>query len=156
MDKAVKVRTTAQKLDPFLQKTFKIHPSYLLHDPNNSVRTGDVVRFQRFPVPTPSKRIRHMVTEIVTAYGPRLDERLPLLSEEEREERLKEVVERRERRAKQKTERRETKMKEKEERRREAWREVRRRGKVRKDEEGGEAVAVEAEGQVNVEIKVAR
>ncbi|KAI4155529.1 MAG: hypothetical protein LQ340_000945 [Diploschistes diacapsis] len=64
MDKAVKVRTTKQKLDSYLAKTFKVYPSYLLHDPNNSVRTGDIVRFQQFPVPTPSKRIRHMVTEI--------------------------------------------------------------------------------------------
>ena len=47
-------------------------------------------------------------------------------------------------------------MKEKEERRREAWREVRRRGKVRKDEEGGEVVGLEADGQARVQNEVAR
>lgn len=65
-----------------------------MHDPNNSVRSGDILRFQQFPCDTPSKRIRHMVTEILSACGPRLDERPPLMTPEEQQRRLDEVEER--------------------------------------------------------------
>ncbi|MCJ1324672.1 hypothetical protein MMC10_001334 [Thelotrema lepadinum] len=183
MDKAVKVRTTKQKLDTFMQKVlhipsipvpppiqspfpppphsfpsvpslspkltptqnFKLHPTYLLHDPHNSVRTGDIVRFQRFPIPTPSKRIKHMVTEIISAHGPRIEERPALLSPDERKEIVAGFEERAEEKKRRKVVAREEKIRWREEARRRAWEEVRRVGKVKRGDGGGEGGQREGE-----------
>ena len=65
---------------------FVLHPSYLITDPRNSTRAGDVVRFARWPYARGSPRVQHIVTEIVSAFGPRLDERPPLPTAAEREQ----------------------------------------------------------------------
>lgn len=53
-----------------------------------------MVKFQQFPCGSQSKRIRHAVTEILAAFGPRLEDRPPVMSKEEQERRLQEVEER--------------------------------------------------------------
>ncbi|CRK17944.1 hypothetical protein BN1723_011456 [Verticillium longisporum] len=43
MQKTVKVRVGGQKYNRKVQKMFTTPKSYLVHDPNSSLRTGDVV-----------------------------------------------------------------------------------------------------------------
>ncbi|KAL8659126.1 MAG: hypothetical protein Q9226_000590 [Calogaya cf. arnoldii] len=76
MMKAVKVRTVKQVYDSFLQKHYTAHKSYLVSDPNSSLRTGDVVRIAARP--PASKHIRHVVTDIVAPWGPPAEERPPI------------------------------------------------------------------------------
>ncbi|KAI4213447.1 MAG: hypothetical protein LQ351_003947 [Letrouitia transgressa] len=84
MMKAVKVRTAKQVYNSFLRKHFLTYPSYLVADPNSSLRTGDVVRIATtWQV---SKHIKHVVTEIVAPWGPPIEERPPIPSAEAREE----------------------------------------------------------------------
>ncbi|KAF6219403.1 hypothetical protein HO133_005229 [Letharia lupina] len=88
MMKAVKVRTAKQTYNKFLKKHFRSNNSYLVSDPNSSLRAGDVVKIaaeRRI-----SRHIKHVVTEIVAPWGPSIDERPPVLSEEERLRRLQE------------------------------------------------------------------
>ena len=63
-----------------------------------------MVKFQQFPCGSKSKRIRHAVTEIIAAFGPRLEDRPPVMSEEEKERRLREVEERQKARKEKKVE----------------------------------------------------
>ncbi|KAI9870534.1 MAG: hypothetical protein M1830_004121, partial [Pleopsidium flavum] len=63
---------------------FPSHETHLVHDPRSSLRTGDIVRI--VPGWRVSKHVRHVVAEIVAPFGPRVDERPRVLSEEEREE----------------------------------------------------------------------
>ncbi|KAL8784145.1 MAG: hypothetical protein Q9213_004119 [Squamulea squamosa] len=81
MMKAVKVRTVKQVYDSFLQKHYTAHQSHLVSDPNESLRTGDVVRITARP--PASKHIRHVVTEIIAPWGPPAEERPPIPSVED-------------------------------------------------------------------------
>ena len=53
-----------------------------MSDPNSSLRTGDVVKIARER--RLSRHIQHVVTEIVAPWGPSIEERPPVMSEEER------------------------------------------------------------------------
>lgn len=69
---------------------FTARQSHLVSDPNSSLREGDVVRIA--PGWRASKHIRHVVTEIVAPWGPRVEERPPIpkvgeMSEERRAKR---------------------------------------------------------------------
>lgn len=56
--------------------------NYLVHDPNSSLRTGDVVSI--VPGWRTSLHKRHVVKSIIAPYGTPLEERPPIPSEEER------------------------------------------------------------------------
>lgn len=55
---------------------------YLVHDPNSSLRTGDVVSI--VPGWPTSQRKRHVVKHIIAPYGVPIDERPPVPTLEER------------------------------------------------------------------------
>ena len=63
---------------------FLSYQSYLVSDPNSSLRQGDVVRIAHGW--RTSQHIKHVVTEIVAPWGPPIEERPKILSEEERME----------------------------------------------------------------------
>ncbi|KAL8928449.1 MAG: hypothetical protein Q9208_001682 [Pyrenodesmia sp. 3 TL-2023] len=87
MMKAVKVRTSKQVYNSFLRKHFTAHQSHLVSDPNSSLREGDVVRIA--PAWRASKHIRHVVTEIVSPWGPPVEERPPIPDLEEMAEEMR-------------------------------------------------------------------
>ena len=104
--RAVKVRTAKQTYNSFLKKVclpsllsftplkpqltptlpqhFLTYNSYLVSDPNDSLRTGDVVKITNEK--RVSRHIKHVVTEIVAPWGPAIEERPKVLSAEERYE----------------------------------------------------------------------
>ncbi|CCC09436.1 hypothetical protein SMACR_08309 [Sordaria macrospora] len=81
MDKTVKVRVGGQKFNRFLQKHFDDPKQYLVHDPNNSLRTGDVVAIM--PGFITSKSKRHVVKHIIAPSDTPIEERLPIPSLDE-------------------------------------------------------------------------
>ncbi|KAK4691951.1 hypothetical protein P7C71_g5157, partial [Lecanoromycetidae sp. Uapishka_2] len=82
MMRAVKVRTARQVYNSFLKKHFLTYQSYLVSDPNSSLRTGDVVKI--LAEKRVSRHIKHVVSEIVAPWGPGIDERPPVMTAEER------------------------------------------------------------------------
>ena len=56
--------------------------TYLVHDPNNSLRTGDVVAIT--PGWRSSQHKRHVVKHILSPYGSPIEDRPPIPTEEER------------------------------------------------------------------------
>ena len=79
-----------------------------------------------------------MVTEIISPHGPKLEERPPLMSPEQREEILARVGAHQEERKASKEREREENRRWKEEQRRKAWMEVRRMGKRKEREASGQ------------------
>ncbi|KAK4136221.1 nucleic acid-binding protein, partial [Trichocladium antarcticum] len=63
MDKTVKVRVGGQKWNNFVKKFFDDPQHHLVHDPANSLRTGDVVAIT--PGWRVSKDKRHVVKHII-------------------------------------------------------------------------------------------
>ncbi|TDZ19745.1 37S ribosomal protein S17 [Colletotrichum sidae] len=82
MQKTVKVRVGGQQWNQKVQKMFTKPKSYLVHDPNTSLRTGDVVSI--VPGWRTSRHKRHVVKNIIAPYGTPIEERPPIPSEEER------------------------------------------------------------------------
>ncbi|KAK3941166.1 hypothetical protein QBC46DRAFT_353501 [Diplogelasinospora grovesii] len=82
MQKTVKVRVGGQKWNNFLKKYFDDPKTYLVHDPNNSLRAGDVVAIT--PGWRTSKSKRHVVKHIIAPAGVPIEERPPVPTEEER------------------------------------------------------------------------
>ncbi len=110
MEKTVKVRVAGQKWNNFLKKVclclllwhcaggsnppscpvqlltttqyFNDPKTYLVHDPNNSLRAGDVVAIT--PGWRMSKSKRHVVKHIIKPAGVPISERPPIPTEEER------------------------------------------------------------------------
>ena len=66
----------------YLLQHFPLETTYLVSDPNSSLVEGDVVRIASGW--RTSKNIRHVVTDIVAPFGKPVEERPPVLSEEER------------------------------------------------------------------------
>lgn len=62
---------------------FKKPEEHLVHDPNNSLRMGDVIEVQASW--RSSKTKRFVVNRIVAPFGPPIDERPPVPTPEERE-----------------------------------------------------------------------
>ncbi|KAI5308615.1 hypothetical protein KEM55_005285 [Ascosphaera atra] len=83
MDKTVRVRMNHLMFHKHLNKTFPDHTVYMVHDPNNSCREGDVVEFSNGWRMT--RNVRHVVEKIVAPFGSRVEERPKVLSREERE-----------------------------------------------------------------------
>ncbi|KAK4237214.1 hypothetical protein C8A03DRAFT_16222 [Achaetomium macrosporum] len=83
MDKTVKVRVGGQKWNSFVKKFFDDPKTHLVHDPNNSLRLGDVVAIT--PGWRVSKTKRHVVKHIIApGSGVPIEGRPPVPTEEER------------------------------------------------------------------------
>ncbi|CCT67437.1 related to ribosomal protein [Fusarium fujikuroi] len=82
MDKTVKVRVGGQKWNKIVNKWFADPKHYLVHDPNSSLRTGDVVSI--VPGWPTSQHKRHVIKHIIAPYGTPTTERPPVPTLEER------------------------------------------------------------------------
>jgi len=82
MQKTVKVAVGKQQWDNHIRKHFNHTRHLLVHDPNSSLRTGDIISIS--PGWRVSKHVHHVVSSIVAPFGSRIDERPPVPSEEER------------------------------------------------------------------------
>ncbi|RBR17639.1 uncharacterized protein FIESC28_06463 [Fusarium coffeatum] len=82
MEKTVKVRVGGQKWNKIVNKWFADPKHYLVHDPNSSLRTGDVVSI--VPGWPTSQHKRHVIKEIIAAHGVPAHERPPVPTMEER------------------------------------------------------------------------
>ncbi|KAK3384753.1 hypothetical protein B0H63DRAFT_471452 [Podospora didyma] len=82
MDKTVKVQVGGLKWNTFLKKFFKDPQTHLVHDPNNSLRQGDVVAIT--PGWRTSKTKRHVVKNIIAPAGVPVSARPPVPTEEQR------------------------------------------------------------------------
>ncbi|KAF9767319.1 hypothetical protein IL306_000140 [Fusarium sp. DS 682] len=82
MEKTVKVRVGGQKWNKIVNKWFADPKHYLVHDPNSSLRTGDVVSI--VPGWPTSQHKRHVIKHIIAPYGTPLNERPPVPTLEER------------------------------------------------------------------------
>jgi small subunit ribosomal protein S17 len=82
MEKTVKVRVGGQKWNKTVNKWFADPKHYLVHDPNSSLRTGDVVAIA--PGWPTSQHKRHVIKEIIAPYGVPASERPPVPTLEER------------------------------------------------------------------------
>ncbi|KOS18321.1 37S ribosomal protein S17 [Escovopsis weberi] len=82
MHKTVKVRVGGQKWNKIVNKWFSDPKHYLVHDPNSSLRTGDVVSI--VPGWPTSQHKRHVVKHIIAPYGTPIEERPPVPTLEER------------------------------------------------------------------------
>ncbi|KAF5982059.1 ribosomal protein s17 [Fusarium coicis] len=76
MDKTVKVRVGGQKWNKIVNKWFADPKHYLVHDPNSSLRTGDVISI--VPGWPTSQHKRHVVKRIIAPYGTPTAERPPV------------------------------------------------------------------------------
>ncbi|KAF2858873.1 nucleic acid-binding protein [Piedraia hortae CBS 480.64] len=98
MQKTVKVRVQGQKWNSRIKKFYADPQNHLVHDPNSSLATGDVVKLHRLHV---SKRVRHVVSEIVAPFGTPVESRPPIPTADERLAQWKEHrLQKRERKAK--------------------------------------------------------
>ncbi|KAL2889059.1 hypothetical protein HOO65_030560 [Ceratocystis lukuohia] len=82
MDKTVKVRVGTQKWNSRVSKWFSVPKNYLVHDPNNSIRTGDVVAIT--PGWRTSSSKRHVIKHIIAPASTSIEERPPVPTLEER------------------------------------------------------------------------
>ncbi|EEH34002.2 hypothetical protein PAAG_05051 [Paracoccidioides lutzii Pb01] len=83
MDKTVRVLHKHPTYHKKLHKNFPDSTIYLVHDPCNSLREGDVIEFSSGW--RTSKNVRHVVERIVTPFAIPVDQRPRVLSYEERE-----------------------------------------------------------------------
>lgn len=82
MDKTVTVRVGGTKWHKGVQKYFKTPQNHLVHDPNNSLRLGDVLSI--VPGWRTSRHKRHIVNRMILPAGVPLDKRPPIPTEDER------------------------------------------------------------------------
>ncbi|EEH48822.1 uncharacterized protein PADG_04901 [Paracoccidioides brasiliensis Pb18] len=83
MDKTVRVLHKHSTYHKKLHKNFPDRTIYLVHDPCNSLREGDVIEFSSGW--RTSKNVRHVVERIVAPFAIPVDQRPRVLSYEERE-----------------------------------------------------------------------
>ncbi|KAF2724205.1 nucleic acid-binding protein [Polychaeton citri CBS 116435] len=81
MDRTVKVRVPTRRWEPKIGKYYASHSSHLVHDPNNSLAAGDVIRMHRLRA---SKTVEHVVASIITPFGTPIEERNPIPTPEDR------------------------------------------------------------------------
>ncbi|RDW77281.1 hypothetical protein BP6252_05334 [Coleophoma cylindrospora] len=97
MQKTVKVRIGVQKWNSHVRKNYNLAAHLLVHDPNSSLRLGDVISIT--PGWRVSKHVHHVVDSIIAPYGVPIEERPRVPSEAERiaerEEKMRVKVERR-------------------------------------------------------------
>ncbi|OAR05747.1 hypothetical protein LLEC1_01723 [Akanthomyces lecanii] len=81
MQKTVKVRVAGQKWNKIVNKFYADPKHYLVHDPNSSLRTGDVVAIA--PGWPTSRHKRHVVKQIIAPHGESIENRPPVPSLDE-------------------------------------------------------------------------
>jgi len=69
-------------MNKLVNKAFSRHEHYLVRDPANSLRTGDIIEIS--PGWRVSKNVRHVVTKILAPFGSRIEDRPKVPTEEER------------------------------------------------------------------------
>ncbi|QKX63401.1 uncharacterized protein TRUGW13939_10571 [Talaromyces rugulosus] len=84
MDKTVRVQYRHRKWEPHIQKYYPHVTTYLVSDPQGSLREGDVIEFSSGARRSP--RVRHVVDRIVAPFGVGIDERPAVLTREQREQ----------------------------------------------------------------------
>ena len=83
MNRTVRVDHKHPVWDNYIKKTYTKTTTYLVADPNNSLREGDVIKFSSgYPK---SRRVHHVVERIITAFGEPIEARPKILSREERD-----------------------------------------------------------------------
>lgn len=83
MDRTVRVAYRHTTYDQRLRKTYPKVTHFLVADPRNSLREGDVIEFASgFPK---SRTVHHVVERIVAPFGTPIDQRPPVMSREERD-----------------------------------------------------------------------
>ncbi|KAL3475476.1 hypothetical protein BJX99DRAFT_229640 [Aspergillus californicus] len=101
MDRTVRVEYRHTSWDSYLRKDFPKITTYLVSDPQNSLREGDVVEFSSGS--PKSRQVRHVVERIITPFGDAIEDRPAVMSREERDavrvEKRTAKAERREQRA---------------------------------------------------------
>ncbi|GAD94815.1 conserved hypothetical protein [Paecilomyces variotii No. 5] len=83
MDRTVRVAHRHTIYDSHIRKTYPKTTTYLVSDPRNSLREGDVIEFSSGA--PKSRRVRHVVERIVAPFGSRVEDRPAVMSREERE-----------------------------------------------------------------------
>ncbi|KAF2455339.1 hypothetical protein BDY21DRAFT_350484 [Lineolata rhizophorae] len=91
MMKTVKVRVATRTWNSHIRKFYPSSVNYLVSDPNNSTREGDVVAIRSGW--RTAKHVRHIVTSIIAPFGTPVADRPPLPSLVELEERREEKYE---------------------------------------------------------------
>lgn len=82
MDKTVRVKVAGQRWNKAIKKYYRADQNHLVHDPNNSLITGDVVELHRLKVST---QVEHVVSKIVSPFGnDSIESRPPVPTPEER------------------------------------------------------------------------
>ncbi|KAJ9292621.1 hypothetical protein DTO271G3_8593 [Paecilomyces variotii] len=84
MNRTVRVAHHHTTYDRFIRKTYPKTTTYLVSDPRNSLREGDVIEFSSGA--PKSRRVRHVVERIVAPFGTPVEERPAVMSRAEREE----------------------------------------------------------------------
>ncbi|RDL31845.1 uncharacterized protein BP5553_09247 [Venustampulla echinocandica] len=82
MNKTVRARIGVQKWNNHIRKDFNHKQHVLVHDPASSLRTGDIISIS--PGWRVSKRVHHVVRNIIAPFGEPIEARPPVPSEEER------------------------------------------------------------------------
>ncbi|RHZ65854.1 uS17 family ribosomal protein [Aspergillus thermomutatus] len=83
MDRTVRVSHRHITWDPHLRKSYPKITHFLVSDPRNSLREGDVIEFSSgFPK---SRNVRHVVERIVAPFGSAIEDRPPVMTREERD-----------------------------------------------------------------------
>ncbi|KAI9816533.1 MAG: hypothetical protein M1827_001665 [Pycnora praestabilis] len=82
MMKTVKVRIAQQAYNSHIRKHFPAPTNLLVSDPRSSLREGDIVQLASGW--RTSKHVRHVVTSIIAPFGPPIEQRPPVPTEEER------------------------------------------------------------------------
>ncbi|KAL4932126.1 uncharacterized protein BDV17DRAFT_254947 [Aspergillus undulatus] len=83
MDRCVKVEYRHSVWDNFLRKTYPKVTTFMVSDPQNSLREGDVVEFSSgYPK---GRRVHHIVERIIAPFAVPIEDRPAVLSREERD-----------------------------------------------------------------------
>ncbi|PYI11591.1 nucleic acid-binding protein [Aspergillus sclerotiicarbonarius CBS 121057] len=83
MDRTVRVSYRHTTWDKHIQKPYPKITTFLVSDPRNSLREGDVIEFSNgFPK---TRNVHHVVERIIAPFGSSIDERPPVMSREERD-----------------------------------------------------------------------
>lgn len=86
MSKTVRVAYKHREWDRKIRKYYPKTTTYLVHDPRNSLREGDVIEFSSGAPRAPS--VRHVVERIVAPFGSAVEDRPAVPTRAEREEEM--------------------------------------------------------------------
>ena len=84
MDRTVTVIHRHNTWDKHIRKYYPKETRYLVSDPRNSLREGDVIEFSSGA--PKSRHVHHVVERIITPFAIPLEDRPPVMSREERQE----------------------------------------------------------------------